>query len=91
MQLSAVQIQSGQSLSRYGTVDSADTITYCQQSTLTENLNWRHGAGFGQFFIVVNSVYPNEAVPTDKLMEILKSASNETWDYFYFDHKSELN
>lgn len=57
----------------------------CQQSTLTEQLNWRHGAGFGQFFIVVNSVYPNEAVPTDKLMGLLKSANNETWDYFYFE------
>lgn len=57
----------------------------CQQTTLAENLNWRHGGGFGRFFIVVNSIYPNEAVPTDKLMSLLNSVSGEDWDYFYFE------
>lgn len=57
----------------------------CGQVTLTENLNWRHGAGFGQLFIVVHSIYPNEAVPTDKLMRLLLSASNQTMNYFYFE------
>lgn len=57
----------------------------CQQASLIENLNWRHGAGFGQFFIVVNSIYPNEAVPTDNLMAILYSACDVSWDYFYFE------
>ena len=61
------------------------TCPKCGEQTLTEHLNWRNGAGFGRFFIVVNSVYPNEAVPTDKLMSILKSASNEIWNYFYFE------
>ena len=57
----------------------------CQQTTLPEDLNWRHGAGFGQFFIRVNSIYPNEAVPTEKLMGLLKFITNENWDYFYFE------
>ncbi len=57
----------------------------CRQNTLTENLNWRHSAGFGQFFIVVHSIYPNEAVPTDKLMNLLRSVSHKDWDYFYYE------
>jgi hypothetical protein len=57
----------------------------CQQTVLVEQLNWRHGGGFGQFFIVVNSIYPNEAIPTDKLMSLLSSASDEPWDYFYYE------
>lgn len=61
------------------------TCPKCQQSVLAEALNWRHGAGFGQFFIMVNSVYPSEAVPTDKLMALLHTISNEHWDYFYFE------
>jgi hypothetical protein len=61
------------------------TCPKCQTSSLTEQLNWRHGGGFGQFFIVVHSVYPNEAVPTDQLMSLLKTSSGFAWDYFYFE------
>jgi hypothetical protein len=59
----------------------------CHQTSLVENLNWRHSAGFGTFFIIIHSIYPNEAVPTDQLLNIFKheSGSFEPWDYFYYE------
>ncbi|WP_214660552.1 hypothetical protein [sulfur-oxidizing endosymbiont of Gigantopelta aegis] len=61
----------------------------CHEKSLVENLNWRHSGGFGAFFIVVNSIYPNEAVPTEKLLQILQQASKgvfASWDYFYSEN-----
>ncbi len=59
----------------------------CHQTSLVEDLNWRHSAGFGTFFIIIHSIYPNEAVPTDQLLNIFKheSGSFEPWDYFYYE------
>ena len=63
------------------------TCPKCHQSSLVEALNWRHSAGFGTFFIIIHSVYPSEAVPTEQLLEILRreSGSFELWDYFYYE------
>jgi len=55
----------------------------CQTTSWLEDLNWRHSAGFGQLFLIVHSVYPNEAVPTDKLMNLLDSEVFKNWEYFY--------
>ena len=57
----------------------------CQENSPVENLNWRHGAGFGRFFLIVNSIYPNEAVPADRLMNLLADSTRQPWDYFYFE------
>lgn len=68
---------------------TADTMSLvcpkCGQTTRLEDLNWRHSAGFGVFFIVIHSVYPSEAIPTQKLMKLLSPESLEDWDYFYFE------
>ena len=59
----------------------------CHQTSLAEDLNWRHSAGFGTFFIIIHSVYPHEAVPTEQLLNIFRHASDsfEQWDYFYYE------
>lgn len=62
------------------------TCSKCQYVERVEELNWRHSAGFGAFFIVVHSVYPSEAIPTEQLMMLLKQNSLNQWDYFYYEH-----
>ncbi|MCW8928980.1 MAG: zinc-ribbon domain-containing protein [Gammaproteobacteria bacterium] len=57
----------------------------CQHLSLVEDLKWRHSAGFGSFFIVIHSVYPSEAVPTEKLMNLLSLDYSMDWDYFYYE------
>ena len=56
----------------------------CQEKQPVEQLNWRQGAGFGQFFISVHNIYPNEAVPSDQLMKLLNSFY-QGWNYFYYE------
>ncbi len=57
----------------------------CHHNALLEELNWKHSAGFGQFFIIIHSVYPHEAVPADKLLDLLQILTRQTWQYFYFE------
>ncbi len=56
----------------------------CQEKRPVEQLNWRHGAGFGQFFISIHNIYPNEAVPSEQLMTLLNSFQGG-WNYFYYE------
>lgn len=56
----------------------------CDFSGETKDLNWRHSAGTASFFIEVNNIFPNEAVPSDELMSVLQEATNSEWRYFYF-------
>lgn len=56
----------------------------CDFNGATKNLNWRHSAGVASFFIEVNNIFPNEAVPSDELMSALQEATNGEWRYFYF-------
>jgi len=66
-----------------GTMDTR--CPKCQNSSLVENLKWRHSAGFGLLFIVIHSVYPSEAVPTEKLLGLLNIDTPDVWDYFYYE------
>ncbi len=59
--------------------------TKCQHSERPEELNWRHSAGFSSIFIIIHSVYPSEAVPTEQLMAVLNDDSAHQWDYFYYE------
>ncbi len=57
----------------------------CQKSSLVEKLKWCHSAGFGQLFIIIHSVYPSEAVPTEQLLNLLHLDTSDIWDYFYYE------
>jgi len=60
---------------------------YCCSTCGTEasaaDLDWRQGAGCGCFFIEVNGVYPQEAIPSDKLLEELGRFADCNWKYFF--------
>ena len=56
----------------------------CTTTTPLGELNWRRNAGSGRVFIVVHSVFPNEAVPNPELLSALKQASEGIeWRHFY--------
>ncbi len=58
----------------------------CQQTSLVEELNWCHSAAFSSLIIIIHSVYPSEAIPTEKIMKILNATYlDEKWDYFYYE------
>ena len=56
----------------------------CNFSGETSDLNWRHSAGVASFFVEVNNIFPNEAVPSDELMSALQKATDSEWRYFYY-------
>lgn len=56
---------------------------HCQQAIAINELNWKHEAGLGRYFIELIDVHPHEVVPTDGLLKQLQSVSGQQWDYFY--------
>jgi len=55
----------------------------CQQITPLLNLNWRKSAVAARIFISIYSVFPNEAVLADKVLQVLEQATGARWRYFY--------
>jgi hypothetical protein len=47
------------------------------------DLTWRREAGFGRWFLVVEDVFPGEAVPVPALLEGLAGVTGGAWHYFY--------
>lgn len=45
--------------------------------------DWKQQAGFGRLFVVVEQVFPGEAVPTQALMDLLTPLCNCGWHHFY--------
>ena len=52
------------------------------ESHLSE-YDWKNTAGCGRFFISLHGIYPQEAIPTSHLVQILEKISNASWGYFY--------
>jgi hypothetical protein len=48
-------------------------------------LGWRHTAGFSRMFMDIYSVFPQEGVPNEALLDLLEKASGVRWGYFYTD------
>jgi hypothetical protein len=61
------------------------TCPECGAHAALPGLDWRHGAGFGRFFVDVFGIYPSEAVPGERLMEALSRATGGPWEFFYTD------
>ena len=59
------------------------TCPHCENTISLYDLRWRQAAGFGRFFIDVFSIFPQEGIPTDKLLMALKKASGQPWTYFF--------
>ena len=45
--------------------------------------NWRQQAGVGRFFVLVNDIFPSEAVPSNELLNRLQGETGTSWKHFY--------
>jgi hypothetical protein len=55
----------------------------CGQQGAMHSINWRKTAGFAKIFIEVTPVFPGEAIPSDKLLNLLHSFTGSSWNWFY--------
>jgi len=56
---------------------------HCQVISPVHEINWKHEAGMGRFFLELIDVHPHEVVPTDSFLKELKSITGYSWEYFY--------
>lgn len=59
------------------------TCPKCGHGTDLYRLDWRRGAAFGRFALDLWNVYEGEAVPSEALLNLLKTTTETRWDYFY--------
>jgi hypothetical protein len=45
--------------------------------------DWKGQGGFGRLFVLVEEVFPGEAVPTPALLDLLTETCSHPWRYFY--------
>lgn len=65
-----------------------ETRCRCSKCGATANvadLDWRQGAGCGSLFVEIHGIYPQEAVPSEKLLHELSLFSGCDWNYFFAD------
>lgn len=55
----------------------------CGNTGDIKDINWRKSAGFSQLFIEVNSIFPKEALPNDKFLDLLRHYDTADWRWFY--------
>jgi len=55
----------------------------CKIQTHLSEYDWKNTAGCGRFFITLHGIYPQEAIPTSHLLQVLEKITNTKWDYFY--------
>jgi hypothetical protein len=59
------------------------TCEQCGEVSEANDLDWRQAAGFGCCFVEIAGIYPQEAVPSDKLLDSLASCSGGSWQHFF--------
>lgn len=55
----------------------------CSNRQSPLDLGWRRQAGFGWLFIVIEDIFPGEAIPVPALLSGLAQVTNNPWQYFY--------
>ncbi len=65
--------------------ETQHSCSSCGTKVSTADLDWRQGAGCGSFFIEVSGIYPQEAVPSEKLLQELGRLAHCDWKYFFAD------
>lgn len=55
----------------------------CHVESHLSEFDWKNTAGCGRFFISLHGIYPQEALPTSSLLQMLENISGTAWDYFY--------
>lgn len=59
------------------------TCPSCGETRPPWRWDWKDQAGFGRLFVVVEEVFPGEALPMPALLEALTRACGLSWRYFY--------
>lgn len=64
-----------------------ETLSYtcdkCNVESPLSEYDWKGSAGCGRFFISLHGIYPQEAIPTSALLQIMEKITATKWDYFY--------
>ncbi|HYN79404.1 MAG TPA: hypothetical protein VES73_16600 [Lamprocystis sp. (in: g-proteobacteria)] len=59
------------------------TCTACGDTHSPWHWDWKGHGGFGRRFVLVEEVFPGEAVPTAPLIDLLTDACGLGWRHFY--------
>jgi len=55
----------------------------CGASDAPWDWDWKQQGGFGRLLVIVEEVFPGEAVPAPRLMGLLSDVSGSDWHHFY--------
>jgi len=55
----------------------------CGQAHPPWRWDWKEHGGFGRLFVQVEEIFPGEAVPTPRLLDLLSLACGSGWRHFY--------
>ncbi|MES9972499.1 MAG: hypothetical protein ABW092_20890 [Candidatus Thiodiazotropha sp.] len=57
---------------------------HCQHQQNPVSYHWRQSAGCGRYMLLVENIFPQEAVPSTELLHALQAATaDQPWHYFY--------
>lgn len=59
------------------------TCPSCSETRPPWRWDWKQQGGFGRLFVLVEEVFPGEAVPTQRLLDLLTRACGSDWRHFY--------
>jgi len=60
------------------------TCPHCGHRQNPASYDWRHGAGCARQVLFVENIFPNEAIPSPRLLQALQDPDQEVaWGYFY--------
>ncbi|MEW8563570.1 MAG: hypothetical protein AB2541_15785 [Candidatus Thiodiazotropha sp.] len=64
--------------------DFTATCPHCGHAQNPANYDWRQSAGCGRYMLCVENIFPQEAVPSTRLLNELRwITGNRPWHYFY--------
>ena len=59
------------------------TCPACGETRPPWHWDWKKQGGFGRLFVLVEEIFPDEAVPIPHLLDLLTEASGSGWRHFY--------
>jgi len=63
--------------------DAPSRCASCGEQTALHELDWRQGAGYGSFFVAIDGIHPQEAIPSERLLGELEKFSGCAWRFFF--------
>lgn len=65
-------------------VDYYWNCLHCRKRFQVFELNWSRSASFARYAIEIESIWPEEAYPNQKFLNLLQSITGESWTYMYY-------